>query len=295
LTDPQVCSFHWESSHRLIPSLYSESGTVLSALAESTKEIDDLVLLDGATNDRVQGEQTGLPGISPFELVYGIPNAHIVCAAYLHKSESGSRFNDHTRGAWYAADCQRASIAEVVYHKSKRLSDIILPDGPRQRPPQDVSTYDDWLADFQADFHVLDPPEGFSEFLQPEPVPQCYAASQALARRLLNEGSNGLVYPSVRYPDSKCIVCFRPALVHNPHRSERLEITLTANKTGYDHGVRRCAEQLTIRGVVTHPAREMASSRSRTARVSKSNSAALAMPSDSRRGAALRMVSANHS
>jgi len=102
-----------------------------------------------------------------------------------------------------------------------------------------VSTYDDWLADFQADFHVLDPAENFSEFLQPEPVPQCYTDSQALARRLLDEGSNGLVYPTVRYQGSKSIVCFRPALVYNPHTSERLEITLTANKTGYDHRVRR--------------------------------------------------------
>jgi hypothetical protein len=212
---------------------------VLSALAGDPEEVEDLVLLDGATNDRVQGEQRGLIGISTFELVYGIPNAHIVNAAYTHANESGSRFNDHTRGAWYAADSQKASIAEVVYHKSRRLSDIIVPDEPSQRPPQDVSTYDDWLADFQADFHVLDPPEDFSEFLQPEPAPQCYATSQALARRLLGEGSNGLVYPCVRYQGSKCIACFRPALVYNPHTSERLEITLKANETVYDHRVRR--------------------------------------------------------
>ena len=197
------------------------------------------MLLDGATDDRVQSEQRGFIGIDTFELVYAIPSAHVVNAAYTHPNESGSRFNDHTRGAWYAADRQKASIAEVVYHKSRRLSDIIVLDGPNQRPPGDVSTYDDWLADFQSDFHVLDPPETFSEFLQPEPVPQCYAASQALARRVLNEGSNGLVYPSVRYPGSKCIVCFRPALVYNPHRSERLEITWTPTKTGYDHGVRQ--------------------------------------------------------
>lgn len=214
---------------------------MLSAIAENATETEDLVLLDGATNDRVQSEQRGFIGISTFELVYAIPNAHIVNAAYTHPNESGSRFNDHTRGAWYAADCQRASIAVVAYRKSKRLSDIIVPDEPSQRPSRDVSTYDDWLADFQADFHVLDPPEDFSHFLQPEPVPQCYAASQVLARRLLDEGSNGLVYPSVRYQGSKCIVCFRPALVYNPHRSERLEITLTANKTGYDHRVRQVA------------------------------------------------------
>jgi hypothetical protein len=214
---------------------------VLSEIVGNAKELDDLVLLEAATDDRIQSEYRGFIGISTFELVYGIPNAQVVNAAYTHSNESGGRFNDHTRGAWYAADCQEASIAEVVYHKSRRLSDIIVPDEPGQRPRRDVSRYDDWLADFQATFHILDPPQAFSEFLQPEPVPQCYAVSQALARRLLNRGSNGLVYPSVRYRGSRCIVCFRPALVYNPRRSERLAITLTANKTGYDHAVHRVA------------------------------------------------------
>jgi hypothetical protein len=193
---------------------------VLFAIAGSAREIEDLVLLDGATNHRVQSEQRGSIGISTFELVYAIPNAHVVNAAYTHPNESGSRFNDNTRGAWYAADRQKASIAEVVYHKSRRLSDIIVPEAPGRRPPRDLSTYDDWLADFQADFHILDPPDKFSKFLQSEPVARCYAASQALARRLLDEGSNGLVYPCVRYRRSSCIVCFRPALVYNPHRLE---------------------------------------------------------------------------
>lgn len=239
MTDLPVRAFHWPDAHRLIPSRYSESGTVLSALAGNEKELEDLVLLDGATNDRVQSEQRGSIGISTFELVYAIPNAQVVNAAYAHPNESGSRFNDHTRGAWYAADSQKASLAEVVYHKSRRLSDILVPEAPYQRPPRDVSTYDDWLADFRADFHVLDPPQDFPQFLQPEPVPECYAASQALARDLLNGGSNGLVYPSVRYRRAQCIVCFRPALVYNPHRSERLEITFIANESGYAHSLRR--------------------------------------------------------
>lgn len=243
MTEPPVRAFHCPDFHRLIPSRYSESQTALSALADNTQEIEDLILLDGATNDRVQSEHWGFIGISTFELVYGIPNAHIVNGAFTHANESGSRFNDHTRGAWYAADSQDASIAEVVYHKSRRLSDIVVPDAPGQRPARDVSTYDDWLADFRAEFHVLDPPEEFLEFLQPEPVPQCYAASQALARRLLLKGSNGLVYPSVRHPGAQCIACFRPALVYNPHRAERLEITFTANQTGYDHEVRRVSRQ----------------------------------------------------
>lgn len=239
LKEPPIRYFHYESFHRLIPSRYSDSGTVLSAIAEDSEELGDLILLDGATNDRLQSELRGTIGISTFELLYGIPNAHIVNAAYTHPNDSGSRFNDHTRGAWYAADVQNGSIAEVVFHKSKRLSDIIVLNAPSQRPQQDVSTFDDWLADFQADFHVLDPPEDYWEYLKPDPVPQCYAASQQLARNLLDEGSNGLVYPSVRFRGSHCLVCFRPALVYNPHRSERLEITLTANPTGYENVVRR--------------------------------------------------------
>jgi RES domain len=237
-----VSFLDWRNAHRLIPSRYSESGTVLSSLADSDEELEKLVLLDGATNDRVQSEERGFIGISTFELVYGIPNAHVVNGAYTHPNESGSRFNDYTRGAWYAADRQEASIAEVVYHKNRRLSEIVVPEAPYRRPSRDVSTFDDWLADFRAEFHVLEPAEEFAECLRPEPVPGCYAASQALARRLLETGSNGVAYPSVRYRGAECIACFRPALVYNPHRSERLEITFRANDISYDHSVRQVME-----------------------------------------------------
>ena len=242
MSDPPSSALDWRNAHRLIPSRYSESGTVLSSLADNEEDLENLILLDGATNDRVQSEERGSIGISTFELVYGIPNAHVVNAAYTHPNESGSRFNDHTRGAWYAADRQEASIAEVVYHKSRRLSEVVMPGARGGRPAYDVSTFDEWLADFRAEFHLLEPPEEFSECLRPEPVPECYAASQALARRLLEAGSNGVAYPSVRHAGAKCIACFRPALVYNPHRSERLEIAFRASETGYDHSVRQVME-----------------------------------------------------
>lgn len=197
--------------------------------------LEDIVLLDGATNDRIQGEQQGLIGISTYELIYGIPNAHIVNASFTHTNEAGSRFNDSTRGAWYAAEELETSIAEVTYHKARRLADIIVPKLPEERPDEEISTYDDWLADFRGAFHVLKPASRFAEYLQPEPVPRCYAPSQQLARRLLDLQSNGLAYPSVRRRGSRCLVCFRPALVYNPHRGQRLEITFQFSSTGYSH------------------------------------------------------------
>ena len=224
--------------HRLIPSRYSESGTVLANVADGDAMLQDLILLDGATNERIQGEQQGLIGISIYELVYGIANAHIVNAAFCHTSKFGSRFCDPTRGAWYAAEELETSLSEVAYHKAKRLAEIIVPGLAGNRPDEDISTYDDWLADFRATFHTLRPPDKYAECLQAEPVPQCYAASQQMATRLLGEQSNGLFYPSVRRPGYFCLVCFRPALVYSPRRGERLEITFTANATGYSHQVR---------------------------------------------------------
>jgi hypothetical protein len=234
---PPESDFSLDGWHRLIPSRYSEAGTVLAEIADNDAMLADIILLDGATNDRIQGERHGLIGISTYELIYGVANAHIVNAAFTHTSESGSRFNNHSRGAWYAADALETSLAEVAYHKARRLADIVVPELPGQRPDRESATYDDWLSDFRSSFHFLDPPERFSEFLQPEPVPLCYARPQQLAQELLAAQSNGVVYPSVRRAASRCLACFRPALVYHPRQGERLEITFIASEAGYDHQV----------------------------------------------------------
>ena len=220
--------------HRLIPTKYSSGGTVLEEIAEDDAMLADIMLLDGATNDRIQGENFGLAGISPFELVYGIPNAHIIRAAFLHSSKFGSRFNDSTRGAWYAAAELETSIAEVTYHKAKRLAEIAVPGMPFEKPDRESSEYDDWQADFHAAFHSLEPVEAYSACLQPEPVPQCYQASQRLAKELLEQRSNGIVYPSVRHPGGACLACFRPPLVYHPRQAARYLLTLTLVNNAYD-------------------------------------------------------------
>ncbi len=236
---PPLRRFSCSGFHRLIPSRYSEWGTVLADITDGIKMLEDIVMLDGATNDRVQGEQQGLSGISTYELVYGIPNSHIVNAAFTHTSDAGSRFNDHARGGWYAAGELETSIAEVAFHKARRLREIVVPDLPENRPDRETSTFDDWLADFEAAFHVLAPAKNFAKYLEAGPIPQCYAASQQLARELIGDQSNGLVYPSVRRKGARCLVCFRPALVYNPRLGERIELEFVATKTGYKHQVRR--------------------------------------------------------
>jgi RES domain-containing protein len=232
---PPVKPFHLPGMHRLISSKYSRSGTVLEDVTNTDADLATATALDAATNERVLGETRGLAGISPFELVYGFPNAHIIRAAFLHPNNAGgSRFNDTTRGAWYAAEEVDTCIAEVSWHRARRLGDIIDPDAPGQAPLSDTATYDDWQADFHADFHVLHPASNYPECLQPDPVPECYGAPQALARLLLSQRSNGIVYPSVRHQGAQCLACFRPALIYSPRRDKRYELHLIRKNARYE-------------------------------------------------------------
>lgn len=209
----------------MISAKYSESGSVLSSISDSESMLADLAELDGATNDRLLGEQGLLPGISVHELVYGLRYASIVNAAFTHKNPAGSRFNDGTRGAWYAGVERASSIAEVAFHRVQQLQSIDWKEEER-------STYDDYLADFTTDFHDLrsadraETARQFKKFLKPGPVPACYAESQQLARKLISLKSNGVIYPSVRNPGGTCVACFRPALVYHVRREARIELRI---------------------------------------------------------------------
>ena len=227
--------------HRLIPSQFSGGVNVLEDISDDDGMLAEILQLDGASDDRIQGEQQGLSGISNFELVYGIPNAPIIRAAFLHTSSFGSRFNDATRGAWYAAVALETSLAEVTYHKARNLADMVVAEMPEQKPDVQVSAYDDWLADFHSEFHVLDPAEEYAECLLAEPVPFCYAASQQLARQLIGRQSNGILYPSVRHKNGSCLVCFRPPLVYGPRLGARYEIRLKLAGAVYQSEVRKLA------------------------------------------------------
>lgn len=214
-------------THRLIPSKYSPSGTVLSELAEAGEDelVRDLVSLDAATNPRLQADEGLLPGISVHELVYGISYSNIVNAAFTHASPFGGRFNSSERGAWYAGSERETSVAEVGFHKLRELEEVSWNE-------EEVSTCDDYLADFHAEFESLSGKgqKDFAEYLRPGPIPECYAKSQRLAADLIAHGSNGIIYPSVRRSGGTCLVCFRPALVYHVRRGARLEFRLKAGR-----------------------------------------------------------------
>ncbi len=81
--------FDQQGIHRLIPAAYAIE-SVLETLPLPADVISDLTELDGATNERKIAERGGNAAISPGELLYGVPEAHIVNAAFTHPGPFGS-------------------------------------------------------------------------------------------------------------------------------------------------------------------------------------------------------------
>jgi RES domain-containing protein len=215
----RLAQFDQAGTHRLIPAKYGAE-SVLESLPFPPDVLADLNELDAATNERKIAENGGNSAIGPGELLLGVPEAHIVNAAFTHPGPFGGRFHGAQRGAWYAGFEIETSIAEVAFHKRRFLVDGRI-EG------RHAFDYIDFLADFSGEFHSLEPAE-LESCLQPDPVPQCYSASQALANKLLFEGSNGIVYPSVRQHSGTCIACFRPALVFHPRRGQKYRLSVEA-------------------------------------------------------------------
>jgi RES domain-containing protein len=212
---PKVTHLEQDDTHRLIPSRFLEEGeSVLSRLGLPVAQMEHLFQLDDATNTRLAGEANLLPGITVHELVFGVPHYHIVNASFTHAQPQGSRFNGPDRGAWYAGFSLKTAQTEVAFHYAEGLREV------HWREEETVS-YRQYLADFRADFHDLRGDTAHKNCLHPD----SYRASQRLGRNLLNRGSAGVVYPSVRHAGGTCIACFRPALVANVRQESLVTFT----------------------------------------------------------------------
>ena len=217
---PQLTTLRQFDTCRLLPSRFADvEDSVLAPLAESTDMLRDLFDLDNATNERLRGEYGSLPGIGVDELVFGVPNFRIINAAYTYPRPEGSRFNDGERGAWYCAFDVDTALAEITFHKTVEYAEIDRFD--------DSVTYQCMLADFTSTFHDLRGVQGFEAALDP----RSYVASQQLASELLEAGSMGIIFPSVRKAGGTNLACFRPALVGNVRKAQAYRLTWAGSPT----------------------------------------------------------------
>ena len=196
-------TIRWKDTCRLIPSRYPTHG-ILDEVA-SPADLPWIFELESWTNDRISAELGLLYKLPKEEWVTG-PLATVVMAAFCHPRLAGGRFNSPERGAWYAARSLETAHTEVIYHRAKELDEIGVFE-----TRMEMRLY---LSDFNSAFHDL----------RAEPQdPDSYEHSQRLAQELLNAGSNGVLYRSVRHEGGECIACFRPKLVRRVRASFHFE------------------------------------------------------------------------
>ncbi|MDL2357095.1 MAG: RES domain-containing protein [Pseudomonadota bacterium] len=217
---PKLTALRQFDSCRLIPSRFADvEDSVLAPLADHDDMLRDLFDLDNATNERLRGEYGGLSGIGVDELVFGVPNFRIINAAFTYARPEGNRFSDAERGAWYCAFEPDTALAEIIFHKTVEYQEIDRFN--------DSVTYQTMLADFTSTFHDLRGARGYARVLAPD----SYIASQQLAAELLEAGSMGIIFPSVRRAGGTNLACFRPALVGNVRKGRAYRLTWAGSPT----------------------------------------------------------------
>lgn len=196
---------------RLIPATYHKPPS-LRGLVDSDEELAILAEIEGMTSARLTAERGLNLHLDRRELawkrrkhdlqVYG--NTHIN-AAFTYTRKGGNRFNDETRGAWYCSWDTMTSLAEVAFHKTRELKFIGL--------FEETARYVELLADFIGEYPDITN-ERDHPALDPDPAIG-YRQGQALAETLRRDGHDGLIYPSVRHRDGRCLVAFEPTAIRN--------------------------------------------------------------------------------
>ena len=134
-------------------------------------------------------------------------------AAFCYTRATGNRFNGPERGAWYASYGEDATLtaqAEVSWHLTRELEATGV--------FENLTAYRELLAGFTTRMHDLTD-RAEEEVLSQDPR-IAYPVGQMLAQDVLGSGGNGLIYPSTRRDDGRCLVAFRPHLVQNVRQGD---------------------------------------------------------------------------
>jgi hypothetical protein len=198
---PPVSKVDWPKSHRIIRTIYPPVW-----LFEDIADPADWELIASAeakTNPRVRDEIGDVSLVPIARRVSGV-GASIVMGAFTHCSaDRPGRFSKGAYGVWYAGDRFDVALMETIHHHEVFMR--------RTDEPAAESQFREVTAHVAGQLHDIRGP-GFEECRRPDD----YAHSQELAAQLRGDGADGIVYPSVRWPDGEAVALFWPDLVRLP-------------------------------------------------------------------------------
>lgn len=165
------------------------------------KDFEKLVELESLTNPRIRQEVGDLSLVPQVDRVSG-PGASYVMASFTHLTPDGDRFSTGTFGAYYAGNTLETAVRETVHHRQEFLR--------KWREPRGDYPMRVLVSRIEGRFHDI---RGKKRALHAAYSPNSYRASQRLAADLRRDGSQGIVYESVRHREGECVAVFIPRLV----------------------------------------------------------------------------------
>jgi hypothetical protein len=206
-----ISEIRWRSSVRIIRSIFPPID-----LFEDIADPADWPLIISAeqkTNPRLM-ETIGNLDLVPEQRRVAGPGASYLMAPFTHVStDRPSRFSDGTFGVLYAGNSFEVGLFETIHHHGKFMARTNEPAGW-------TSQFREILLDVNAQLHDL---RGDTAVQSGLLLPDDYEASQALGSQLRASGSDGVVYPSVRYPTGECVGVFYPDCTANPIQGRHLD------------------------------------------------------------------------
>jgi hypothetical protein len=193
---PPEKRIRWSQAYRIVPSRFPPVG-LFDRIADPA-DLEAVFAIEALTNPRLREEAGALQLIPRARRISGA-GATPVMAAFTHLNPLGSRFSDGTWGVFYAGHSVATAVEETVFHREQFLA-------ATGEPPCDLqmrcyrTRLDSKLHDLRGGWPAVHDPDS-------------YAASIALARQLLKDGSNGVVFDSVRDPGGECVAAFYPDVV----------------------------------------------------------------------------------
>ncbi|MGP8122252.1 MAG: RES family NAD+ phosphorylase [Xanthobacteraceae bacterium] len=198
---------------RLIPSRFPPIG-VFDTVATAA-DLQAVMELVGWTNDRLVADR--LRRLPQGEWVYGVANASIVMAAFLHVAPGGMRFNSDVLGAWYAADDLRTAAAEVGHHLRREAHARGVVSMRR--------SFRAYAATLHGDYRDI---RAQQQRLAEIYAGDSYLASQRFGEELRAAGRAGLVYDSLRRRGGVNVVAYRPRNISDVLQTDHYDISVGA-------------------------------------------------------------------
>ena len=202
---PPLKRVRWSQAFRIVPSRFPPVG-VYDRIADPD-DLEALFAIEALTNPRIRDELGVLPLVPKERRISG-PGTTPVMAAFTHLNPDGSRFSDGTWGVFYAARSLITAVEDTVYHRERFL--------PATADPACDVEMRCYRTSIQARLHDL------RGSWPAEHDPDSYVASVKLARRLRANGSDGIVYDSVRHTGGECVAVFYPDCVAPCVQAEHL-------------------------------------------------------------------------